>query len=904
MSLSLATATTLTMGIQPALAAGCPTVSSPSGMVTPAPAPGVQWSGCDLTGADLAGTNMSDGNLSSATLTSANLTGATLTGLDLNSADLTDANLTNAKLMQANLSSATMTGATLTGVSSGLVVAGPAPTLPTNWSIISGYLIGPGAGLQFANLTSADLTDADLADANLASAELSHVTLAGTILVGSTLTGVSSADITGTPASLPANWITAGGYLVGPGANLSNAALGNLDLSGQVLTSANLNSADLSGSDLSDADLADAILTGVKLTGTNLGGANLAGEQSGEITGTPASLPTGWSVVSGDLIGPGADLHDADLATFTLNGADLYQADLSGADLVQASLTGADLGRANLTSASLGNANLTDARLPRANLTSATLDLDNLTGTVLTSANLTDASISDATVTGAKLSGATLTGASGVGITGQPASLPANWSIRGGYLIGPGAGTLLTNAHLGHLNLAGADFSGLDLFGTSFTHSNLISANLTKANLAGADFTDSNLAKADLDGATVSSTVFAGTIWSDTICPDGSNSGSHSHGECFPPPVSSGFTSHQLPVPSGGSGPNGLQPQAVSCASATHCFGGGLFTGSQVGRAPAWFYWTGGRWFSAAAPTPSGASSGPQTIAAMTSISCPSLTTCLAGGNFNGKTGNQAMLLKWNGVQWTATQAPLPAGAGPNPDATVTGISCPSTATCAAVGYYSDADTNLDGLLLRWSAGKWSAAKAPIATGAVETVSCPTANACFAGGWQNHGSLQQEPLILRRSAGKWTTVNVSLPKGAATNPQADITGISCPLASQCVASGNYTDSRGDQRGLLLILSGGTWTAVKAPLPATAGSNPGTTLNAVSCAAAHDCVVAGGYENTAGQDVGVLLFWSGKTWKAIQAPTGTSTLHAISCPTSSRCVAVGEGASHPVALIGP
>ena len=108
----------------------------------------------------------------------------------------------------------------------------------------------------------------------------------------------------------------------------------------------------------------------------------------------------------------------------------------------------------------------------------------------------------------------------------------------GGYLIGPGAGTYLTDADLNSRNLTGVDFSGLNLLRATFEHANLTSANLTKANLTGADFTSANLTKADLDGATVSSTNFTSTVWSDTICPNGSNSNTLAHGRCFAPPAS------------------------------------------------------------------------------------------------------------------------------------------------------------------------------------------------------------------------------------------------------------------------------------------------------------------------------------------------------------------------------
>ena len=62
---------------------------------------------------------------------------------------------------------------------------------------------------------------------------------------------------------------TVNGYIVGPGANLSEANLSEANLSG----------ADLSGADLSGADLSGAILGGADLTGADLSGANLYGAE-------------------------------------------------------------------------------------------------------------------------------------------------------------------------------------------------------------------------------------------------------------------------------------------------------------------------------------------------------------------------------------------------------------------------------------------------------------------------------------------------------------------------------------------------------------------------------------------------------------------------------------------------
>ena len=180
-------------------------------------------------------------------------------------------------------------GATLDGVKSGNLKyrIGFTP-LPPYWQLINGYLIGPGANLTGAHLlqTGATLTG------NLTGADLN--------LRGATLDAVKSGGITGDAFTLASNWQLIDGYLIGPGADLTDA--------------------DLSGADLIGADLRGATLDGVK---------------SGGITGDGSTtLPTNWQLIDGYLIGPGADLTDADLS-----GVDLSGVDLSGADLTNATLT-------------------------------------------------------------------------------------------------------------------------------------------------------------------------------------------------------------------------------------------------------------------------------------------------------------------------------------------------------------------------------------------------------------------------------------------------------------------------------------------------------------------------------------------------------------------------------------
>jgi uncharacterized protein YjbI with pentapeptide repeats len=209
----------------------CPAVDD---SIRTAAAPGVDWHGCDLANADLSGLDLTGADLSGASLSQANLT-----GLDLGEADLTDANLSGADLGGADLSAADLTGATLTAVRSG-GVTGSSAALPSNWQVTRGYLIGPGAWLQDAQLAGVDLTGVLLGSADLRGADLSGATLRS---------------------------ITAGF------ANLSGADLSEADLHGATLIVSNVQGARLVGTDLTAAQLGASNFRDVDLTDADLTGA-------------------------------------------------------------------------------------------------------------------------------------------------------------------------------------------------------------------------------------------------------------------------------------------------------------------------------------------------------------------------------------------------------------------------------------------------------------------------------------------------------------------------------------------------------------------------------------------------------------------------------------------------------
>jgi uncharacterized protein YjbI with pentapeptide repeats len=218
-----------------------------------------------------------------------------------------------------------ITIAIVAGTSSDTSSPGALTTKKCQGQLVRGYCVAPGANLTGANLKGANLRGANFMSTTLGKANLAFADL----------TGVQSGKISGVPSGLPVRWALRRGYLVGPGANLMGANLTGANLSGVDLVGANLKGADLSGANLAQADLSGATVEGATLDGTVLAGAKVSRLASGSITGTPTSLPAEWTVVSGYLVGPGANLRGASLASTNLAGLNLDDVDLTYADLTK-----------------------------------------------------------------------------------------------------------------------------------------------------------------------------------------------------------------------------------------------------------------------------------------------------------------------------------------------------------------------------------------------------------------------------------------------------------------------------------------------------------------------------------------------------------------------------------------
>src|SRR5207248_10446108 len=106
----------------------------------------------------------------------------------------------------------------------------------------------------------------------------------------------------------------------------------------------------------------------------------------------------------------------------------------------------------------------------------------------------------------------------------------------------------------------------------------------------------------------------------------------------------------------------------------------------------------------------------------------------------------------------------------------------------------------------------------------------------------------------------WATgVAATLPANAGSNPFTALNSVSCAAAGNCSAVGDYGDSSNHQQGLLLTETAGTWAmGVETGLPANAGSEPDALLTAVSCASVGNCGAVGIYTDSSGEEQGLLV----------------------------------------------
>jgi hypothetical protein len=350
----------------------------------------------------------------------------------------------------------------------------------------------------------------------------------------------------------------------------------------------------------------------------------------------------------------------------------------------------------------------------------------------------------------------------------------------------------------------------------------------------------------------------------------------------------------------------------ISCGSAGSCAAVGYAENSNSAGLPELAVEQNGNWALAAPDLPANASTEPASYGSvgLSSVSCVPPSNCTAVGDYLDTSGyTQGLLLDETAGAWAAEEAPLPLGAGTDPQVALTAVSCALPGDCTAVGSFTDNSGHREGLVLDETSGSWdkTAAAALPANAATQplvslySISCASAGNCAAVGSYLDTSADQDGLLLNEVSGTWTASEAGLPANAGSYADAAVTSVSCVL-SGCSATGSYVDNGYNNHGLLLTETAGTWaTGTEPALPLDAAADADAVLNGISCTSPGDCTAVGSYDDTAGSSQGLLLSqtsgsWATGTLAGIPANAGSPvdvSLAAVSCGSVGNCTAVGR-----------
>lgn len=328
----------------------------------------------------------------------------------------------------------------------------------------------------------------------------------------------------------------------------------------------------------------------------------------------------------------------------------------------------------------------------------------------------------------------------------------------------------------------------------------------------------------------------------------------------------------------------------VSCASAATCFAVGRYTTRSGITATLVERPAGNRWSVRASPNPSGAA-----YNVLTGVACPSTTMCFAVGTSSADdfSVQRTLIQRWNGTRWSIVPSPNVAQGKVSVHNRLSSVSCPSAASCFAVGdsYYKHYRT----LVLHWDGKTWSIVTSPDATTTDDNflagVSCATASSCMAVGHtvpkDNHPS-HRRTFTERWNGKKWSVV----PSPNGPSGSGELASVSCLTATRCVAVGSSSASA--RHSLIETWNGAAWKYVASADPPSASDN---ALEGVSCASATACVAVGRTASSSRPKRLLVKALTGTRWSIVTAasPAGahSADLHAVSCVNAKNCTAVGE-----------
>jgi len=334
----------------------------------------------------------------------------------------------------------------------------------------------------------------------------------------------------------------------------------------------------------------------------------------------------------------------------------------------------------------------------------------------------------------------------------------------------------------------------------------------------------------------------------------------------------------------------------VSCTSKRRCVGVGYSYSPDIFHALT-EVWDGRSW--KVQPTQTLPGFGGQ----LSGVACTSKRDCVAVGAHSttpGSTFGGTLAEAWNGRTWQIESTPNPSGA---PNSALFAVSCTSKSHCVAVGSSVASDGGPPGATLVevWDGHAWTIQPTPNPTGASTTallgVSCALTTACTAVGYSTNALTNVTTSLVEVWNGDaWTIQPTSDPAGS---PFSQLDGVSCTSANACVAVGySFGPFLATLESLTEAWDGHAWTIQPTPNPSR------KILESVSCTSPTACTAVG-FSNAGGSVMTLAEVWDGFTWadEATPNPTGESAaiLSGVSCTSTRVCTAVGGNGSASATL---
>jgi hypothetical protein len=326
---------------------------------------------------------------------------------------------------------------------------------------------------------------------------------------------------------------------------------------------------------------------------------------------------------------------------------------------------------------------------------------------------------------------------------------------------------------------------------------------------------------------------------------------------------------------------------SISCADSSHCWAVGVrYQGSnQLSLIEAY---QGKRWAVQSSPSTADSVTGYDQDE-LSGIACPSTTDCWAVGQYFDS-GEVPLLEHYDGADWTTVAGPS-GGNPPSYQASLYGVTCVSTSDCWAVGTGAGLP-----LVEQFNGSSWSIVQSQQAgntseADTLDAVSCSSADSCWAVGDQDFNDTSSQvtgqPLIESYSGSSWTVVQSP---SLRTQTQNQLASVSCPGADSCWAVGGlgqldrHKHEIDSAEPLIEKLSQGSWQLAEDK------ASGGGFLSGVSCPTQSSCFSVG----VTGSK-GIVESLSGSHWAA---STGVAKLQLsrIACLNGSGCWAVGRASN--------